>query len=264
MFNRFQLIQKYLKYYLSASNGQGHGMHSPFVFDFITTVLNDTQQYPSYKEMEALRRRLLGDHAKLTIEDLGAGSTTGDSKLRSIASLAKNAAKPAKYSQLLYRMVRKYQPETIIEMGTSLGLTTGYLAAATTRTVITMEGANAIADQAEKNFSELASQNVRLIRGNFDDTLAALLNEIPRIDFAFVDGNHREEPTLRYFQQLISHINNDSVIVLDDIHWSEGMEKAWRKIQSHQAVRCTLDLFFIGIVFFRQEFKEKQHFTIRF
>lgn len=256
---------KYFNYYFTASNGKGHGTHSPFVFDFIKNVLNDKKEYEAYGKVESLRKILLEDEKLLTVEDLGAGSSTTTSDQRSVSSIAKNAAKPPKYGQLLYRMVKYYPCNTVLELGTSLGLTTSYLSLAKPEAnLITMEGAASVAAVAKENFSNLSLQNIKLVEGNFDFTLPATLYHLPAVDFAFVDGNHRREPTENYFHQLLQKTNNDSILVFDDIHWSEEMEQAWENIKQHPAVRCTIDLFFIGIVLFRQEFKEKQNFTIRF
>ena len=116
MYSSFQLAVKYLNYYFTASNGKGHGMHSPFVFEFITKVLIDKTKYPAYQKVENLRKQLLKDQ-RLTVEDYGAGSSIDKTNQRRIASIAKNAAKPKKYGQLLYRMVKYYQPTAIFELG---------------------------------------------------------------------------------------------------------------------------------------------------
>jgi predicted O-methyltransferase YrrM len=265
MYSKFQLGQKYLHYYLTSSNGKGHGIHSPFIFHFITKILNDKHHYPEYNAVENLRQRLLKDQTLLTIEDFGAGSSINKSARRSVASIAKNVAKTKKYGQLLFRMVKGYKPKTILELGTSLGITTSYLAMANRDAeIITMEGANEVAGYAENNLRLLNLLNVKLIHGNFDNILSSSIDQLPSVNLAFIDGNHRREPTERYFRQLIAKANSDSIFIFDDIHWSKEMEQAWETIKSHETVRCSIDLFFIGIVFFRQEFKEKQHFVIRF
>lgn len=265
MYSRWQLAQKYIRYYLTAMNGKGHGVHSPFVFEFITHVLNDSKQYAAYEKVEALRQELLEEKAVIEVEDLGAGSTLAKTSSRSIASIAKHAAKPPKYAQLLFRLVNYYQPETILELGTSLGISTCYMAMANPHAyVVTGEGSNAIAAEATRNFHAMNLPFVELVEGNFDDTLPEMLQSMPIVDMAFIDGNHREEPTLRYFNQILPHTHNFSMIVFDDIHWSAEMEAAWEAIKAHPRVRMSIDLFFVGIVFFREEFKVKQHFTIRF
>ncbi len=127
-----------------------------------------------------------------------------------------------------------------------------------------MEGATQVAKIAKQNFNKLKLQNIQLMEGDFDGTLPSVINQLPSLDFAFIDGNHQQEPTERYFQQLLQKTHNDSILIFDDIHWSSGMEGAWQEILKHPSVRCSIDLFFIGIILFRSEFREKQHFTIRF
>jgi len=152
-----------------------------------------------------------------------------------------------------------------MELGTSLGITTGYLALGNMEAnVITMEGSVAIAEKALDNFRDMNLKNVKLVQGNFDDTLSKVLAALERIDMAFVDGNHRKVPTLDYFRQLIRVMSPESVIVFDDIHWSREMEEAWEQIKQDSRVTLSIDLFFIGLVFFNPSFKVKQHFTIRF
>jgi predicted O-methyltransferase YrrM len=265
MYSKWQLAAKYLNYYLTASNGKGHGMHSPFVFQFITGLLNDKTIYPEYDSIENLRSRLLKDDTVLRVEEMGAGSSVSKTNQRSIASIARNAAKPRKFGQLLYRVAKAYQPRTILEFGTSLGVTTAYLSSGNPNAhIITMEGAKEVAAVASQHFKYLGLKNIDLREGNFDDLLTGILNGLEHLDLVFIDGNHRREPTERYFIELLRKVNNDSILIFDDIHWSKGMEEAWETIKRHPSVRCTVDLFFIGVVFFRQEFKEKQHFSIRF
>ena len=265
MYSKTQLVFKYLKYFLAASNGKGHGIHSPFVFDFITKVLNDERDFYCYETIEALRDKLQYDNELVTIEDFGAGSRVEKTKQRSVSTIAKSSLKPKKYSQLLFRMVNYYQPQTILELGTSLGITTAYLASGKTDAqVITMEGASAVVTIARQNFERLNLRNIQLTQGNFDETLAPVISHLSTVNFSFIDGNHRKDPTLNYFHQLLTKTNNDSILIFDDIHWSREMETAWAAIQSHPSVTLTIDLFFIGMVFFRKEQLKKQHFAIRF
>jgi predicted O-methyltransferase YrrM len=161
--------------------------------------------------------------------------------------------------------VKHYQPKTIIELGTSLGITTSYLSAGNpNETMTTIEGSKAVAEVAKENFSKLNIQNIRLLQGNFDDLLPPVIRQHSSIDLAYIDGNHRYEPTIRYFKQLLPLTHNDSILVFDDIHWSKEMEQAWEEIKQHPSVQCTIDIFFLGFVFFRSEFKVKQDFQIRF
>lgn len=265
MFSKYHLGLKYLYYLFKASNAKGHGMHSPFIFDFIKNVLNDKTEYPSYGKIEAVRKNMLNDPTELTVEDLGAGSVDSKHPVRTVTSITRHAVKQRKYGQLLHRLVIHYKPRNILELGTSLGITTSYLAAAKPDSrVITLEGSMEVADVANRNFEKLDLKNIELVRGNFDEKLSPVLTTLSSVDLAFIDGNHRLEPTQRYFEQLLPKLNNDSILVFDDIHWSREMEKAWEHIFNHSSVTCSVDLFSIGIIFFRKEFKQRQNFIIRF
>lgn len=265
MFSSWQLIKKYADYYLTAANGKGHGIHSPFVYDFVRRVMIDKRNFYAYNQIEALRRKLLHNEAVIEVEDFGAGSTISKTNQRTIASIARHAAKSKKWAQLLFRIVNYYQPKTILELGTSLGISTAYMAMANPQArIITAEGSAAIAAQAKRNFQSLSCTNIQQVTGNFDDTLPGILAALPQIDLVFIDGNHRYEPTVRYFNQLLPHLHAHSIVIFDDIHWSADMEQAWGTIKEDKAVQLSIDLFFIGLVFFSDQFKVKQHFTIRF
>ena len=127
-----------------------------------------------------------------------------------------------------------------------------------------MEGASAIAGIAKRNFEKLRLDNVSLMQGNFEETLPSLLLSVKNTDFVFIDGNHRREPTLAYFNQLVSFSTNSTISILDDIHWSKEMEEACNQVKQHPAVTLTIDLFFIGIVCINTNIKTRQHFVIRF
>ena len=265
MYNHFKLVTKYIYYYLNASNGKGHGIHSPFVFDFINNVLNDKKSYPCFSSIENLRQELLHDKRVIVVEDFGAGSLTVPFKQKKVSDITRAFLKPKKYAKLLFRIVKYYQPKTIVELGTSFGITTCYIAAANKDSeVYTFEGSKNTAAIAGEIFKKLQLHNVKIIQENFDDTLSQFLEKSNTIDFVFVDGNHKKIPTLNYFNQLLNHSTELSILIFDDIHWSKEMEEAWKEIQQHQQVTLTIDLFFIGIVFLKKDFKAKQHFTIRF
>ncbi len=251
---------------MSASNGKGHGIHSPFVYEFVTKVLNDKTVYPDYHLIEKLRKKLLSDNTPVPKEDYGAGSAFSEGELsRSVAMICKSSAKPPRYAQLLYRIVRFYKPGYVLELGTSLGISTAYIAAGQNKTLVTTgEGNHVVAAIARNNFAALGLHNITVVTGNFDNTLPQMISSLPHVDMAFIDGNHRQQPTIRYFDKLLHKMPASSMLILDDIHWSRGMEKAWNHICSHPSVMLSVDLFQFGIAFFRPEFKVKQHFSISF
>ncbi len=265
MYTRFQLAKKYLWYQFTASNAKGHGVHSPYVFDFIKNILQDKDHYDCYSRIENIRKNLLNNNSAIEVEDFGAGSAVMKSNTRVIKNIAASSLKPKKFSQLLYRIVKYYQPATVLELGTSLGVTTVYLAEGNpAANIYTCEGAKNIAAIAHQNFAQLSIKNIELVEGDFAKTLQPLLNKIGKIDFAFIDGNHRRQPTINYFENLLRHSKPTTILIFDDIHWSKEMEEAWAIIQQHSSVTLTIDLFFIGLVFINPDFKVKQQYVIRY
>ncbi len=275
MYSAPELAFKYLKYFIRASNGRGHGIHSPFVYEFIRQVLMDHHPYPAYTLAENYREQVLQDNRQLEVLDLGAGSAVNSVvsiqpgrqviHQRKVADIARTSVKPKRYSRLLFRLARFYGYGNIIELGTSLGVTTTYFSQVPgLEKLITIEGSEAIAEYAEAHFRSAGIPNTILVRGNFDDVLTGALDNFDRLDLAFVDGNHRKQPTIRYFNQILEKTHENSCIVFDDIHWSAEMEEAWAEIKKDPRVKLSIDLFFVGIIFFRKSFLEKQDFMIRF
>ena len=265
MYSASDIAFKYLRYLLTASNGKGHGIHSPFVFDFVTKVLNDRAGPEVFRRIESLRRELRRDDRRVTVEDFGAGSAIDPSKERRVGDIARHAAKPAKYGRLLHRIARHYGCRRVLEIGTSLGLSTAYLASAKeVQEVTTLEGVPGIVELARENFAKLGLDNSTVVEGRFEDTLQGVLDAQTPPDLVFFDGNHQKEPTLRYFELCMRNHRETDVYVFDDIHWSREMEEAWEAIASDPRVTCSIDLFFVGVVFFRSGFRERQRFTIRY
>ena len=267
MYNHFQLGMKYLQYFFTASNGRGHGIHSPFVFDFIQHVLLPSkQQKNDFLEIEKLRKKYQKDKQSfIEVVDLGAGSYSKAGTKRSIAQIANGAAKHPKFARLLHLMVQYYKVSSVLELGTSLGLTTRYLAKAGNQIrVHTIEGAPGIAAFTREAFEKEGIANIHVHVGDFNNELPKVLSQMQGRKLVFFDGNHQYEPTKRYFEQVLLNANEEDVLVFDDIHWSEEMEKAWLEIQQDPAVTLTIDLFSIGLVFFRKENKEPMHYTIRY
>lgn len=266
MANSFFQIGAYLRYWLRSGNA--HGLHSPFVYGLYTTVICHDGAFAAYARIEQRRQALLSSDEVLEVCDFGAGSRVvgAGTRRRTVRDIARHAAKPSRLAQLLFRLVNHFRPATVLELGTSLGLTTAYLASAATRAhVLTCEGCPATAAVARATFAELGLGNVQVVEGNLDQTLPTTLTALGTtpLDFVFFDGNHRYEPTLRYFEQCLAQAHEDSVFVLDDIHWSAEMEQAWEAIKAHPAVTVTIDVFYMGLVFFRKK-QPRQNFWLRY
>lgn len=257
----FQII-RYLKYFLVSTNE--HGVHSPFVFDLVTGVIYPDKHYYSFPKIKLLRTKLETNQDVIHVEDFGAGSYHTKSSDRKISSILNYSGKPEKYGKLLFRLVNRFQPRSILEIGTSLGFSTAYMASACKHAkVITIEGSKSIAALAKENFTKLKLDNIKLVVGEFDDKLTDELNLLNQLDFVFFDGNHQKMATLNYFHQCLAKAHTQSVFIFDDIHWSSGMQEAWEEIKLNAKVTVTVDLFFLGIVFFHPS-QAKEHFRIRY
>lgn len=258
----FNFISDYLKHRFTAKSR--HGTHSPFVYKLTDEVIYDFNAKIDYKSIEAQRKKLLNDETLIQVTDLGAGSHLNKNRTKKVKQIAKNALKSPRLAQLIYRLAKDNQPKSIIELGTCLGITSAYLSKACPEAdVITIEGCPETAKVAYRNFQELELDNVELRVGNFDTLLPEVIKQEPRLDFVYVDGNHRKEATLNYFNWCLPKVHEGSLLIFDDIYWSEGMKEAWEEIKHHPEVTVTVDLFWIGLVYFKKG-QAKEHFKIKF
>ncbi len=260
-----QNIKSYLKFLWHSKNQ--HGVHSPFVFDLVTKCFYDSAKYPEYSILKNYRKSLLQNTNTIEVTDFGAGSRVFKSNTRAINQIAKNAGISPKRAELLFRMVRYFEPDTILEIGTSLGLATSALAMGNEKAkIITLEGCPNTMAIANEMFNDLTlklpTKNIQFVNTEFSTYLNTRQLTTDNRQLIYFDGNHSKQATLDYFELLLPTISNDSVWIFDDIHWSNGMEEAWEIIQNHPKVSVTIDTFQWGIVFFRAE-QEKEHFVVR-
>src|SRR6478672_3580681 len=252
-------IQSYFNFLWHSKNE--HGVHSPFVFDLVTKCFYDKRTYPEYQILKNYRKALLENTNTIEVTDFGAGSKVFKGNTRAINQIAKNAGISSKRAELLFRIVRYFQPASVLEIGTSLGLATSALALGNAESKITtLEGCEKTLDVAQRQFEKFNLQNINPIATEFSSYLQA--NPLPSIDFIYFDGNHSKQATLHYFEILLPTTTNNSVWIFDDIHWSPDMEAAWEIIKTHPQVTLTIDTFQWGMVCFRSE-QQKEHFTIR-
>lgn len=260
MFN-LRFAKDYLLHRLKAKTR--HGLHSPFVYRLVDDVIYDFTPKKVYTDVEHMRQKLFLDNRIITVTDLGAGSHVNNNREKKISDIAHNALKPPKLAQLLYRLVADLRPHSIVELGTCLGITTVYLQhAAPDASIYTLEGCPETSRIAGETFNQAGIDGVHLLTGNFDDTLPGVINDLKQVDFVFVDGNHQKDATLKYFEWCLPKVHEGTMLIFDDIYWSEGMKEAWAAIKAHPQVTVTVDLFWIGLVFFRKG-QVREDFLIR-
>jgi len=254
-------IKSYLKFLWNSKNE--HAVHSPFVFSLLTKCFYDKKQKPEYSILKKYRKSLLENKNFIEVTDFGAGSKVFKSNRRQISKIAKTAGISPKRAELLFRVSNYFQPKNILEIGTSLGLATSALALGSPKAkVITIEGCPNTASIAKNQLNEFDCTNVENIVSEFESFLISENLQSNTYNLIYFDGNHSKKATLTYFELLLPTIDNDSVWIFDDIHWSIEMEEAWKIIKNHPKVKVTIDTFQWGFVFFRRE-QEKEHFTIR-
>jgi predicted O-methyltransferase YrrM len=245
-------------------SGNEHDVHSPFVFRLLTEAIYQRGRLPSTEKFESIRKNLLNDQTVLEVTDLGAGSSfDGKLKKRTVADITRKFAKPPSYCRMLHRVVQLLKPSLMIELGTSMGISCMYQASANPNGYLyTLEGCPSTANKASENLKFAGIKNAEVITGHFDETLPVLLQKTNGLDYLFVDGNHTCDATLRYFESTLPYCHDQSVIIFDDINWSEGMQEAWKKIINHKQVTISINFYFLGMVFFNEGFS-RQQFRLR-
>lgn len=249
----FFRIFRYLKYLLISKHRKGHGIHSPFVFDLVSRIFRNKIDPGIVLMVENTRKKNRSDSRVINVRDLGAGSQTMKNSLRKVSDTARYSAIPERYGKLLANMASEFGKPAIVELGTSLGISTMYLALADPENdVFTIEGCPQTAGIAKENFKNAGIENISLMNGSFDEMFPQLEKEKIRPGLVFIDGDHRREPLLRYFSRMADLSDVRTVVIIDDIHHSPEMEEAWHEIRQNEKVTVTIDIYRMGFVFFRK------------
>lgn len=255
----FRII-KYLNYKILSGHKQGHGIHSPFVFDLVTRVFRNKTDHDIVSSIERIRKRLLSDHNYILVNDMGIGSESFKTNYRKVSYLAKYSAVPEKYGVLLSNMAMEFGSPLIVEFGTSFGISTMFMALSSTGTsVITIEGSPSVAEIAIRNFKEQGLVNIDTRIGSFEDKMTEIVDKGITPGLVFIDGNHRKEPVIDYFSRMAEISDNNTVIIIDDINYSEEMGEAWNEIKENEKVSLTIDIYRMGIVFFREGINHRNY-----
>lgn len=251
--NVLKVTLAYFNYYLKAKTA--YKVHSPFLYNVISTCFRDTRNYYAFSNIEQIRTRLKKSKQLLSIQDFGAGSRVNKSQQVAVASILKRATSSKSEAQLFYKLVQYFNSKIILELGTNLGITTSYLASVRqTNQVYSFEGDPSLINLAKEHFKTLQLNNITVIEGNFDSTLPDFLNTlVESIDLVFLDGNHRKQPTLDYYQMLKPHLSANAVVVVDDIRWSAEMYDCWETLSKKEDHQFSLDYGSYGILFHQQE-----------
>ena len=240
-----------LQFYLKAADSKGHGTHSPFVYQFITEVLNDDRHFYPYEEISFLLNDLRNDKRKINYNGQDATIATIADKLLT-----------QKYNQLLFRMVEFYKPSYILEVGSSLGITTAFLAAPNQNNLVyTIDSNQHLALIAQQTLKQLNLDNVTILTAD-NHSLNTIANYERK--YGLILFNISLEDSLDIFTSLETLINEESIIVVTGINKNLNNKLSWEKIKEQRTITMSIELFEMGFLFFRKEILKKQHFKVRF
>lgn len=254
-----RIVREYINYWIKGKNR--HGVHSPFVYDFNDKCMRTEvpkSVRSSYSKYYSLLR---SSHQKITVEDFGAGSKKlgNERKVRSIAKVSGNSAK---YAMLIYRIVNFYKPQNILELGTSLGISTLMMRLGNDAAKIdTVEGCTETLKITQEHFPADLKENINFHRLTFDSFLAQA-SKPKKYDFVFIDGDHRGKSVLQLLDSLKVLTHDETIIVLDDIRWTKDMQSMWYTLIRSGKYHVSIDLFKMGILLPRMH-QATENFILR-
>ena len=258
---RFHLFRKFWAYFWRSLTI--YDIHSPFIFDFTKSIIEDQRQFYAFSDIQMLRNQLLEQKNTITIEDHGAGSKAVPTQQRTIRSIAQFGAVNRRIGQYLFKIALWHKPQTILEFGTSLGISSLYLASYDSRaTVTTVEGCPNTAALAKKHFQILKRFNIQPHQQTFDVWITHSLAQHQHFDLVFFDGNHQAGATVRYYEAIKPYLKETSILIVADIYWSKEMESAWNVLKEQPEVTTTIDLYHLGVLFFSKNHPQKSHYSI--
>ena len=252
---------EFIKHYIFGGNE--HGLHSPFVYELYTKTIQNNE-FPHYDQLEQHYFELISDHHLITNKNPGAGASLHKELRVPIKRLAKHSIKSLPWRQLICRLIEERKPNVIIELGTSFGITTAYIATTCPNAKIYTFEANPTLIELSKDFFKMTGiTNIEIIEGNIDETLPLFLQAHPHIDVAYIDANHRFAPTIKYVERIMECVSWKGLIIMDDIYWSYPMTKAWKAISAKKTITVSIDLWQIGLLYFHTG-QVKENFKLRF
>jgi len=262
---RLNFALKYLKYILLASHRRGHGIHSPFAFNLIHNVWQQHLNAGILEKLRFLDAKNRKDSILVNVRRVGAGSLVTKKEMRSVSSIFRSASIPKRYGRLLYATTAYFKPDMVLEFGTSLGISSAWLALGNPQCELyTVEAIAALAEKARENHRAIGLQNTHILNLDFEQFMQEFDLPKKKKYLLYIDGNHTRKATLQMFDFALQHLyTRHLVVIIDDIHWSAGMEQAWQQIQKHHQVTLTLDIFRMGFVFFNSDLYP-QNFIINY
>jgi predicted O-methyltransferase YrrM len=260
---------------LKASNHPFARLMGDVVEEVIVNQVNDDER-PHVDAIEARRAELEASEDDISYMDFGAATRDGDqtpeemyegvARERTVGHLCRRTSKPYRSALMLHKLVRRAGSKSCLELGTCLGISASYQAAALELNgagrIITMEGAAPVAALAQQTVDRLGHGRVNIVVGRFQDTLDDTLAQHQPFDYAFIDGHHDGPATVVYYNAILPKLADGAIVVYDDIRWSNGMLDAWNELKQHENVEVSVDLVDIGICWVRNTPGTPEHHVV--
>ena len=225
------------------------------------------------KIIDEIRDGYLASNETIKITDYGSGNPTsrrsnqqmheGVIKKETVSEVCKRASTKNKWGQLIFKLIRDFKPENCLELGTCLGISGAYQVSALKLNgkgqFITVEGSPEIAKIADNGLKKLNYQGYKVNVGRFFDVLPKILSKNNLIDFVFIDGHHDKIATKKYYEFIYPYLNERSIVIFDDINWSDGMKEVWKIIHEEgEGIKTSFDFYKWGICFIDKNKKESE------
>jgi len=252
--------RKYLYFLLEASNQ--HGVHSPFIYQLVTQCFYKKIPKNLWKTFLNSRKYLEDNSEKKKTTALGSASKIFKSNTHPVSKIAKVAGITNKKANLLIKTINYLKPKQILEIGTAMSLGTSAIKTENDAvSILTLEECPETSKILQKLFEKNNFKAIEIINRNFSKTLS-MNTQNKQFDCIIFDRNHSKKATLNYFEECLKTVHNNSFFIFDAIYWTPEMQEVWAIIKKHSKVTVTVDVFHLGIVFFRKE-QAKEHFKIR-
>jgi len=244
-------MHPYLNYYFAANTK--YQVHSPFVFEFLSDIFEDDRFYHFFGVIENYRRNLLGTSDKLLINQ----------SEKTINQLAKKLSIEPKVGEILFKTVHKYKPDTLLELGDSLGISALYQATPNPHVPLLTLAANTTLGNAAGNyFKRLGTRNIQVLAGDFSKNISTAIQQLNSVEQLFFNGFWGKTATLSYFEACLAAMPSNAIFIFRSPYASKDTQTFWETIKKHEKVRLSIDIYDLGFLFFRSEQKEVAHYQL--
>jgi predicted O-methyltransferase YrrM len=181
----------------------------------------------------------------------GLAPSPGESRSFPPAHLANVSSIHRPWGAFLMRLVRELRPQSCVELGAAIGISASYQGAGLelngTGVLRSIEGSPNLAAEARATLSGLGLERVQVIEGRLDDVLDDVMAGAAPVDLVFLDAAKGKEGNLALAEGVLPHLAPRATLVMDDVHWSRQMNRAWRQLRSHPRIALSADLWRLGV-----------------